>query len=223
MARKDPSSPGTLTQLRMAWTQSRVLDPRLTLLTVGFGLVGFAVPFTILLLTGHPILAPVTGVLVGVLTALSVFGRRAASVQLAAIEGQPGAAAAVVQSLRGVWRMTPAVAVTRKQDMVHRVVGRPGIVLLGEGSSARVAQLLAQERRRVGRVAGDIAVHEINVGQGANQVALGDLRAALTKLPRSIKPREIGALERKLSSLGEQTIPVPKGPMATGRPPKRMR
>lgn len=223
MARKNSGTPGTLAQLRMAWTQSRAMDPRLAPYTLAAVALGFAVPFVVLLLLGRPVIGAVAGVLVGLLAGLSLFGRRASSAQLTAIEGQPGAAAAVVQSMRGVWRLTPAVAVTRSQDLVHRVVGRPGVVLVGEGAPARVAQLLAQEKRRVGRVAKDVPVHEVSVGAGRGQVGLGELRVHLMKLPRALKPRQIGALERKLSSLGEQTIPIPKGPMPSGRPPKRMR
>ncbi|HWH31935.1 MAG TPA: DUF4191 domain-containing protein [Egibacteraceae bacterium] len=220
--KKEPGKPGTISQLRMAWTQSRALDSRLAPYTAAAALLGFAVPFVILLLLGRPVLGAVAGVLVAALAALSLFGRRASAVQLTAIEGQPGAAAAVVQSLRGIWRLTPAVAVTRSQDLVHRVVGRPGIVLVGEGAPARVAQLLAQEKRRVARVAKDVPVHEVSVGTGKGQVSLGDLRMHMMRLPRAVKPRQIGELERKLSALGEQNIPIPKGPMPT-RPPKRMR
>ena len=223
MARKNTGKAGLLSQLRLAWSQSRQLDPQLAPFTAGAAALGFAIPFVILLLLGRPVLGAIAGVLVGGLAGLSVFGRRASAVQLTAIEGQPGAAAAVVQSLRGIWRLTPAVAVTRSQDLVHRVIGRPGIVLVGEGAPARVAQLLAQEKRRVGRVAKDVPVHEVSVGTGKGQVTLGELRTHLMRLPRAVKPREIGALEKKLSSLGEQNIPIPKGPMPSGRPPKRMR
>lgn len=223
MARKNSGKPRFLSQLRVAWSQSRALDPRLAVMVAGAGVAGFAIPFVILLLLGRPILGAIAGVLVGGLAALSVFGRRASALQLTAIEGQPGAAAAVVQSLRGIWRLTPAVAVTRSQDMVHRVIGRPGIVLVGEGAPSRVAQLLAQEKRRVSRVAKDVTIHEVSVGNGNGQVSLTQLRVHLMRLPRSVKPREIGALERKLSALGEQNIPIPKGPMPSGRPPKRMR
>lgn len=223
MARKNSGKPGLLSQLRLAWTQSKALDPRLAPMVAGAAVLGFAIPFVILLLMDLLVVGAVAGVLVGVLAGMSVFGRRASAVQLTAIEGQPGAAAAVVQSLRGIWRLTPAVAVTRSQDLVHRVVGRPGIVLVGEGAPSRVAQLLAQEKRRVGRVAKDVPIHEVSVGTGKGQVSLSQLRVHMMKLPRALKPRQIGALERKLSALGEQNIPIPKGPMPSGRPPKRMR
>lgn len=225
MARKD-GSPGTISQLRTVWSQTTALDPRLKWLTLAVGAAGFAVPFVVLLLLGLVWIGLVAGLLVGPLVALTFFGRRAAGAQLAAIQGQPGAAAAVVQSMRGVWRLTPAVAVARgrregEADLVHRVLGRPGVVLIGEGSPARVRQLLAQEKRRVARVSKDLPVHEVSVGSGNGQVSLSDLRVHLMRLPRAVKPREIGKLERKLSALGEQNVPLPKGPMP--RAPKKMR
>jgi hypothetical protein len=48
------------------------------------------------------------------------------------------------------------VAVNAKQDMVHRVVGRCGIVLVGEGAPQRVKGLLAKERKRMQRVVGEV-------------------------------------------------------------------
>jgi hypothetical protein len=53
--------------------------------------------------------------------------------------------------MRGQWFVTPAVAVNAKQDMVHRVVGRCGVVLVGEGAPQRVKGLLAKERKRLSR------------------------------------------------------------------------
>ena len=87
--------------------------------------------------------------LTGVLVALIVFNIRARRAMYGAIEGQLGAAAAVLQQMRGAWLVTPAVAMNGKQDLVHRVVGRPGVVLVGEGAAQRVKGLLAQERKRL--------------------------------------------------------------------------
>ena len=62
---------------------------------------------------------------------------------------QPGAAAAVIQSFRGgKWPITPAVAANRSQDLVHRVVGKPGVILVSEGPANRVVPMLATERKR---------------------------------------------------------------------------
>jgi hypothetical protein len=145
-----------------------------------------------------------------------VFGRRSQAAQIAAIEGQPGAALAIVNSMRGVWFATPAVAVTRKQDLVHRIVGPPGVVLVGEGATARVKQLLKQEEVRLKRVSGDTPVHTVQVGHDGGSVELGDLRMHLMKLPRSLKKDQVRDLEKKLNALGSGKIPMPKGPIPGG-------
>src|SRR5690606_19229245 len=110
----------------------------------------------------------------------------------------------------------------RREDLIHLVVGRPGVVLVAEGSSpARVRQLLAKERRRVMRAAGDVPVTEVIVGDGEGMVSLKQLALHMARLPRAIKPREVGPLDRKMSALKAQEPPLPKGPMP--RAPKKMR
>jgi hypothetical protein len=175
------------------------------LLGVGFGMV---IPLTIWLM-------PVFGLMFGTLGALIVFNRRMQKAQYAAIEGQPGAAAAVLNIMRGQFFVTPAVAVNAKQDMVHRVVGRCGIVLVGEGSGQRVKGLLARERKRLKRVSGDVTITTIVVGDRDGQVPIKKLQSTVTKLPRELKKNEVPKLERKLKPL-DPGAPVPKGidPMA---------
>jgi hypothetical protein len=146
-----------LRQIRLAWTELRKADPprrvwcsparspvRSSVSGSGF-LLGI---WTMILF----------GVLFALLGAMLVFNRRLQKAQYNAIEGQTGAAAAVLNILRGQWFVAPAVAVNAKQDMVHRVVGRCGIVLVGEGAPQRVKGLLAKERKRLERVAGDAPI-----------------------------------------------------------------
>lgn len=165
--------------------------------------------------------------LLGILTAVPVFlivlGRKAQAASIAQIEGQVGAAAAVLQQMRGAWEISPAVAFNNKQDMVHLAVGTPGVVLVAEGSSAaRVKSLLAKERRRFERAAGEIAVTEVVVGDGDGEVELGKLALHMAKLPREIKAKEVGPLARKLSALKASAPPMPKGPQHR-RVPKKYR
>ena len=74
--------------------------------------------------------------------------------------------------LRRGWKTDPAIAVTKQQDVVTRVVGPPGIVLIGEGNPNRLRPLLAAERRKHERVASETPIHEVLVGHDPGQVPL---------------------------------------------------
>jgi len=178
-----------------------------------------------LLLVGIPIallLNWLTAIILAIPAALLAgtfwFSRRAMKAAYSQIEGQPGAAAAVIQSMRGSnWLVTPAVAVNRNQDMVSRVVGKPGVVLIGEGPSSRVVPLLANERKKTARWLPDVPIYEIQVGNDDGQVPLGKLQGALNKLPRNLRGGEITEMRRRLDALGNaaNSMPIPKGPMPT--------
>jgi hypothetical protein len=201
-----------MSQLRLAFVQTKAIDPKLVPLLLGVCLTIIVAAVVVGVLTGSPVLWTVFGVLTAIMAGLLIFGRRTSTAAIGAIEGQPGAAAAVLQSARG-WRVTPAVAFTRKQDFVHRAVGRGGIILVGEGAPARVSSLLKQEHRKVARVAGDAPIHEVNVGNGTGQIPLKQLQTHITKLPRKLKPKDVSNLYTKLAALGDNELPMPKGPM----------
>jgi len=158
------------------------------------------------------------------LAATVVFGRRAERAAYAQIEGQPGAAAAALGSLRSGWFTTPAVAVTKNQDIVHRVVGKPGVILVSEGPGTRVMGLLANERKRTARWAPDIPIHEIESGDEPGQVPLRKLNRAVMKLPRALSAGEVTALRKRLEAVSTPSMPIPKGPLPKGaKIPKGMR
>jgi hypothetical protein len=160
-------------------------------------------------------------VLLGVLLAMIVFTRRVTNAQYAELEGKPGAAAALLQNMRGNWRVTPAVAATPQQDLVHRVVGRPGVVFVIEGSPARLKNLIVQEKKRVTRVAPEIPVYDVTVGNDDGQIPLRKIQTHFVKLPRNITPKQINALDGRLQALGAGRPPLPKGPLPKGvRMPK---
>ena len=165
---------------------------------------------------------PITGILIALpislLAATYWFSRRAMTAAYSSIEGQPGAAAAVIQSIRGnKWAVTPAVAINKSQDMVSRVVGKPGVILISEGPGNRVTSLLANERKKTARWVADIPIYEIQVGTEADQVSLKKLQKTLTKLPRNLRGGEITEVRRRLDALGNAAngLPIPKGPIPT--------
>ena len=151
------------------------------------------------------------------------FSRRAMRAAYARIEGQPGAAAAVIESLRGKWAVTPAVAVSRNQDMVSRVVGKPGVILVSEGASSRVAHMLTSEKKKTARWVPDIPIYEIQIGDDEGQISLGQIQKTLNKLPKNLRGAEVTEVRRRLEALGnaQQSMPVPKGPMPTS--PRQVR
>jgi hypothetical protein len=155
------------------------------------------------------------GILLGALVAFIIFGRRAQKSVYSKAEGQTGAAAWALDNMRGKWRVTPGVAATGHFDAVHRVIGRPGVIFVGEGSAARVKPLLAQEKKRTARLIGDTPIYDIVVGNGEGEVPLSKLERHLTKLPANITAKQMDALESKLVALGSRMGPaaMPKGPL----------
>ena len=209
--------------LAEVWRQLRTLDPKaagwIILAAAGGLALGGGVGFLLSLWAIVPM-----ALLTGVLVALIVFNIRARRAMYGAIEGQLGAAAAVLQQMRGAWFVTPAVAMNGKQDLVHRVVGRPGVVLIGEGAAQRVKGLLAQERKRLSRAVGDVPIHTLVVGDGEDLVPLAKLQARVTKLPAKLRRKDVAKLERRLKPL-TRALPIPGGidPTAVrrGRPKSR--
>jgi len=158
------------------------------------------------------------GLLLGALVAFVIFGRRAQRSVYRRAEGQAGAAAWALDNLRGKWRVTQAVAATGQLDAVHRVIGRPGVILVGEGSTNRLKSLLAQEKKSTARVVGDVPIYDIVVGNGDGEVPLAKLERFLTKLPANISTKQMDSLESRLVALHSRTgtAAMPKGPLPGG-------
>jgi hypothetical protein len=158
------------------------------------------------------------GVVLGALVAFVIFGRRAQRSVYRKAEGQAGAAAWALENLRGKWRVTPGVATTGHFDAVHRVIGRPGVIFVAEGSPARIKPLLAQEKKRTARLVGDVPIYDVVVGTGDGEVPLSKLQRYLTKLPANITVKQMDSLESRLTALGSRsgTAAMPKGPLPTG-------
>jgi hypothetical protein len=161
------------------------------------------------------IFMPVVGLILGALVAFIIFGRRAQRSVYRQAEGQTGAAAWVLDNMRGNWRVTPGVAATGHFDAVHRVIGRPGVIFVGEGSVVRVKPLLAQEKKRTARIVGDVPIYDVIVGNGEGEVALAKLERHLTRLPANITVKKMDALESRLAALGTRAgaSMMPKGPL----------
>jgi hypothetical protein len=215
---------GRVAQVRAVWKMTRERDPKAIPLILGPALGVLVVLIVVGILTSHIVVFSVIGVLVALILGTSIFGRRATKTMYAQVEGRPGAAAAILQGMRGDWRVTPAVGFTRNQELIHRVIGRPGVILVGEGTStAAIRQLMVDQKRRVGRVAPETPLYEVIVGDDDDRVALRKLQSHMTKLPRNLKKSEISGLEARMKALGGASVPLPKGPIPQRVPRGKMR
>jgi hypothetical protein len=215
--------PGRIQQIRMVAGLVHKANPRALPIVIGSGLAVLVVLVVVGLLTGLAGLLIPLGILLGILVSVILFGRFAQSAQYSTIAGQPGAAAAVLQSMRGGWTVTPAIAANRNMDVVHRAVGRAGVVLVGEGSPNRLPGLLAAEKKRIARVAFDVPVYDFQVGEGDGQVPLSQLQRKVMRLPRKLKGTEVADVNFRLKAL-PASLQAPKGPMPrSGRQPRMPR
>ncbi|AMD87851.1 hypothetical protein AXF14_09985 [Actinomyces radicidentis] len=170
-------------------------------------------------------------VLMGVLLAgmldmilLSWTVRRASYTQ---IEGMPGAAKAVLDQQGRGWFVEPEPAAVnpKTQDVVWRLVGRPGIVLVAEGPTGRTQRLVQDESKKIKRILSTVPLHVVHVGTGEDQTRLIDLSKTLRRLPTKptrLTDAEIAQVSKRLASLGSKGLPIPKGvdPMRA-RPDRR--
>jgi hypothetical protein len=202
-------------EFRDAYAITKSVKPWIGFALIGIVLGGFAIAEIIGFATGHPIYAGILGLLSSAVIALVIFTRIAGSAAYASIEGQIGAGASVLMAIRKGWTTTPAVAVNRNQDMVHRSVGRAGIVLTGEGGSA-VRQMIQDERKKSERFAPGAPITEIIVGDQPGQVPLKKLQKHVTKLPKKLSAHQMRELRMRLKAVGGMSLPIPKGPMPKG-------
>jgi hypothetical protein len=160
------------------------------------------------------------GILVALLGLVIVLNLRSNAAMMSAAEGQPGAAASLLENMRGDWRVTPAVSSTTQMDMVHLVIGRPGVILLAEGNPQRVRGLLGQEKRRLAKVIGNAPLYDYVIGQGEDELPIRKLRMTLMRLPRNLNGKDVNALDRRLKALTARPQ-MPKGAIPKNmRPPK---
>ena len=216
---------GWIKQYRQTYRVAKRTDPRIGLWTLLWFLVGAVVGaglFWVIppqnLSVFKIIMIVIGAIMFGLAAALLVFSRRAQKAAFSQMEGQPGAARAALGVLRRGWITEEMpVAFNRQQDMVHRVIGPPGIVLVGEGNANRLRSLLTSERKKHERVVGDTPVHELIVGNDEGQVKLPKLATTVTKLPKAVKPGQITDIVNRLKALDavRPTMPVPKGPVPT--------
>ena len=202
----------SLTKGVKPWIGSVLALIFVVVLAAGIG-IGFALD--------HPYYVGFISLPLALLASLFVFSRVALNASFASVEGQMGAAASVLMAIRKGWTTTPAVAINKNQDMVHRSVGRAGIVLTGEGSLA-TRQLLQSARKDAERFAPGVPIFEIWVGDDEGQVPLRKLQKHVAKFKKTLSAHQMREVRARLKAVGGMTLPMPKGPMPkSARVPKR--
>jgi len=210
---------GRLSQIRDVYRVTKRSDPAVGWYMLLAFLVTFAVFLVIGLVIKMPVFLGIFGVLFGVLAATIIMSRRAERAAYAQIEGQAGAAGAALSSIRRGWytdREPVAADVARTGDissaaMVYRALGRPGVVLVGEGPTGRVQKLLAAEKKRVERVAPGVPVTTLRVGSGDDEVPLAKIASKVQRLKPQITKDEMAMVNKRLKALGGLRAPLPPG------------
>ncbi|TWP37044.1 DUF4191 domain-containing protein [Leekyejoonella antrihumi] len=210
-------------QFKTLYQNARKQNPRVPWYLLGTFLVGLVVFIVIGLVWGHPIYFTILGVFFGALLALVVFGRLAERSAYASLEGQPGATSAAMGALRKGWRYEQepvaadggrarSMSEINQAAMVFRAVGKPGVVLIGEGPKGATTRLLNSESKRIARVAGpEVPVHTLRVGEGEDTVRVAKLVKTMNKLDKKLTDAEVTAVTKRLRALGAAKPPIPKG------------
>lgn len=210
--------PGRLKQLLDVFHMTRKADPTL----IWWMLLALLVPvlagilIAVLLSNGNVVTVVswvLLGLAFGLLAALIVMNRLAERAAYRRLEGQAGAVGAVLRAtLRRGWRGSeiPVAMNPKTQEAVYRAVGRPGVVLIAEGSKARTQRLVDEERRKVVRVAPNVPVSVLRVGQDDDSIRLGQINRRLGRLKGKLTRAEVLAVSNRLESLGSG-VPLPKG------------
>lgn len=202
---------------RDAYKVTKSVKPWISIALAAIFIATWVIGISIGLAIDHPVYFGFIFLPISLLTSLLFFTRQAGTAAYSSIEGQMGAGASVLMAIRKGWTTTPAVAVAKNQDMVHRSVGRAGIVLTGEGSNA-VNQMLIEERKKTERFAPGVPIAIVVVGDEKGQVSLRKLQKHLQKLPKKLTAHQMREVRARLKAVGGLSMPIPKGPMPTRAP-----
>jgi len=221
----DDKKQGRIAQIRQSYAAIKSLDPKIgryMLLAAGGTLV-VLVGLGFLLGSWWRWYMLILALPTAALAAVIVMNRRGNTAMYNALEGQPGAAGAALMGMgkRGWFASEQPVAVdaqrgTKMSDMsgaamVFRALGRPGIVLIGEGPAGRVQKLLKAEEKKVARVAPGVPVHLLVAGDAEGQVPVRKLAGKLTRMRPSLTKAEVSVVNKRLRSLPGIRSAIPAG------------
>ncbi len=221
----DPRDWGWFKQIRYAYKATAEFDKQLPWWLAG----SFALPVIVAIVVagivgGGWFLWILTGVMGGLVLALFMLTRRMKAATLERARGQVGSAAAALSMLpEKKWHHDLAISVTRQQDLVHRVIGPAGVVLIGEGEPSRLRNLLASEQRKHAQLVSNLTVTVVQMGDREGQVDLDHLTRHIQKLPKTLDKYQVSEVRARVKALDavRPRLPVPKGPMPTS--PRQMK
>lgn len=218
---KTAKAPGRIAQIRQGYSAIRRLDPN-----VGwFMLLAALLVLLVVMLVGwlwldRPFFSIIFALPLMMLAAMLVLNRRANNAMYSALDGKAGAAGAALTSIQRGWYISqePVAADVQNRQMdfsnaavVFRALGRPGVVLVGEGPKPRVTRLLEAERKKVSRVAPGVPVHLIVAGDGEGDVPIRKLVRTVQRLKPAITKAEMAVVNKRLKSLPGIRDAVPAG------------
>ena len=217
---KKPKGNGLFSQFREQVKFLKEVDPKAMPLGIFFG----SLVFLFILVAGSVVsgfaflgivIWAVLAIVTGYLTLLLTMTRRANTAIFKKYENEPGRISITVGTLtRRRWKGTnqPVAVNPRTKDMVFRIVGPAGVVLMAEGAKTSAKALLEEERRKTQRLASGVTVHTFYSAQDGEGVPLGQLHKKISKLKRSLNRAEIAAVQNRLASIDSRSgLPIPKG------------
>jgi hypothetical protein len=217
---KKPKGNGMFAQFRQQAKFLKEVDPKAMRVGILFASLAFiAITAIGIVVSGLNFLGMVIWVFLAIvsayLTLLLTMTRRANTAIFKKYEDEPGRVSITVGTLtRRRWKGSnqPVAINARTKDMVFRIVGPAGVVLMAEGSKTSAQALLEDERRKVQRLASGVTVHTFYSSQDGAGVPLAQLHKKVAKLKRTLNRAEISAVQNRLASIDSRSgLPIPKG------------
>jgi hypothetical protein len=218
----EPKKAGRFAQVRQVFTAARGVDPLIGWWMALAALGTLLVMVLIGLLVDRWIYFLILGLPLAALAASMVLSIRAKRAAYKSIEGKPGAAGAALSSLRRGWyfeQQPVAAEAGRAGDMastamVFRATGRPGVVLVAEGPTARATKLAESERKKISRIAGasvPVTVLRIGEGGGKDEVSIRKVTSKIQRMKPVLTKAEVTAVNKRLKAMGGMRPPLPAG------------
>jgi ABC-type multidrug transport system fused ATPase/permease subunit len=212
-ARKSGKGEGRWSQIKQVFSMTRKAEPKvpwiMLAIVLGMAVIGGALGWLI----GNWITFGIIGLVIGLLLAVIYMNRRAEKAAFSQIEGRPGASGAALSTMGRGWivKEEPISVSPKTQDLVFMAIGRPGVVLVTEGPTARVHPLADSAKRNITRAVKNVPITVVNAGSQDGQIALPKVRKELKALKKAISRQEIKAVDQRLATLNLSKPPIPKG------------